>query len=280
MTTNELAKEKQNALVIMLAKLSLSSYRFFSRIVPEGRARWLISSIARRILKYSGNLISQEMIFGYRTIVKYGNQELIVRPLVVFDNLIASPSFEWRQFKYFKPVQGDVVIDIGAHIGAYTLKASELVGAEGKVISIEPDPRNFEILEKNIQLNKLANVIALPYVISDIDGATDLYLTADPLFSSVYASRIRGDLTDKISVKSMRFDTLMRNLRLDRINWIKVDIEGAEMRFLIAASKILERAKGLKMIVEFSSNDVEPYLQSLGFKTEIIEINYLYCEKE
>ena len=67
--------------------------------------------------------------------------------------------------KYFVPEEGDIVVDVGAHIGLYTIIASKRVGLSGKVFSIEPDPVNFEILGKNIRINHLENVVALNYAL-------------------------------------------------------------------------------------------------------------------
>jgi tRNA G37 N-methylase Trm5 len=64
---------------------------------------------------------------------------------------------------YFTPRKGDIVIDIGAHIGLYTIIASKRVGMQEKVVAIEADPKNFEVLNHNIHLNNLTNVIALNY---------------------------------------------------------------------------------------------------------------------
>ena len=63
----------------------------------------------------------------------------------------------------FLPKNGDIVVDIGAHIGLYTIISSKRVGFNGKVVAIEAHPENFEILSRNIQVNKLTNVIALNY---------------------------------------------------------------------------------------------------------------------
>ena len=61
----------------------------------------------------------------------------------------------------FLPSDGDTVIDIGAHLGLYSIMGSKLVGKNGRVIAIEAHPQNFEILKRNISLNGLANVRTL-----------------------------------------------------------------------------------------------------------------------
>ena len=59
----------------------------------------------------------------------------------------------------FLPKQGDVVVDIGAHMGRYTIIGAKRVGAQGKVVAIEAHPGNFEMLNRNIKLNQLTNVV-------------------------------------------------------------------------------------------------------------------------
>ena len=76
----------------------------------------------------------------------------------------------------FTPKEGGIVIDVGAHIGPYTLIASRRVGLNGKVVAIEADSENFNILNRNIQLNKLTNVIALNYAAFSKEDELKLYL--------------------------------------------------------------------------------------------------------
>jgi len=74
--------------------------------------------------------------------------------------------------------RGMNVIDIGAHIGAYTILVAEKVGKDGKVIAIEPEPKNYEQLLKNIQLNHFENVIPPNIALADQDGFKKLYLSS------------------------------------------------------------------------------------------------------
>lgn len=74
---------------------------------------------------------------------------------------IINPKFEEYVWCHLKPAKNDVFIDIGAHIGKYTLPIAKIVGVQGKVIAIEPDPDNFEALLEGIKMNKLTNIVAL-----------------------------------------------------------------------------------------------------------------------
>ena len=70
-----------------------------------------------------------------------------------------------REREHFNPKEGDIVVDVGAHVGHYTLISSKRVGQNGKVVAIEADPDNFEMLNRNIKLNGLTNVIPLNYAV-------------------------------------------------------------------------------------------------------------------
>ena len=76
----------------------------------------------------------------------------------------------------FLPEQGDIVVDIGAHMGRYTIIGSKRVGAQGKVVAIEAHPSNFEMLNRNIKLNQLTNVIPLNYAVYSKETKIKLYL--------------------------------------------------------------------------------------------------------
>ncbi|MGI9012278.1 MAG: FkbM family methyltransferase [Nitrososphaeraceae archaeon] len=89
--------------------------------------------------------------------------------------------------KYFQPEEDDIVIDVGAYLGSYTLISSNKVGDNGKVIAIEAYPQVFECLKKNIKLNQSNNIIPLNYAIfSEDEQKMKLFLreeSIDTIFS-------------------------------------------------------------------------------------------------
>jgi tRNA G37 N-methylase Trm5 len=99
------------------------------------------------------------------------------------DDFIVMTRHEDVIIQYFHPKEGDVVVDVGAHIGRYTIIASKRVGPNGKVIAIEADPSNFEMLNRNIQLNRLANVTTLNYAAFSRETRIKLYLPAGDILS-------------------------------------------------------------------------------------------------
>ena len=71
---------------------------------------------------------------------------------------------------------GMVVLDIGANIGYHTLISSKLVGNTGKIYSFEPEPHNFKLLLKNIEINEFKNIIPINKALSNNIGSTKLFL--------------------------------------------------------------------------------------------------------
>ena len=92
-------------------------------------------------------------------------------------------------FKIYEPDQteivkkyvheGDIVIDVGAHVGYYTLLMAQLVGKNGKVYSFEPDPVNFQLLKKSVEINEFENVILIQKAVSDTNEKVKLFLGDD-----------------------------------------------------------------------------------------------------
>src|SRR5437764_1145672 len=75
--------------------------------------------------------------------------------------------------------EGDVFVDVGAHIGYFTILAAGLVGSTGKVLAFEPEPTNYEQLLRHIKLNDLSNVVVFNWAVGDHPGVVDLYVNRD-----------------------------------------------------------------------------------------------------
>ena len=92
------------------------------------------------------------------------------------EDLVFMTNHEEDIIEHFTPKEGDIVVDIGAHMGRYTIIGSKRVGAQGKVVAIEAHPGNFEMLNRNIKLNQLTNVIPLNYAVYSKETKIKLYL--------------------------------------------------------------------------------------------------------
>ncbi|MFH1500708.1 MAG: FkbM family methyltransferase [archaeon] len=152
---------------------------------------------------------------------------------------------------------GDYVLDVGAHIGYYTLLLAKLVGKNGKVFSFEPDPENFKVLQKNVKENGYKNVILENKAVSNKNGRVKLFLSkinkGDTRIYPTFNDKER-ESESRYEVDSVRLDTYLKK-NLKKIKFFKMDIQGAEL-FAFNGMKNTLKNKGLKFTVEFSPENL------------------------
>jgi FkbM family methyltransferase len=142
--------------------------------------------------------------------------------------------------------EGDVAFDLGANIGYVTIHLAEYVGEKGKVYAIEPSPRNFEILTKTILVNKLEKIVKVePYAISSRSGQRELNISDESNLNSFVKTKYTKNT---IKVDTVSIDDYFTDKRFP--NFIKMDIEGAEVDALAGISKILENDSCMKILME------------------------------
>jgi FkbM family methyltransferase len=182
--------------------------------------------------------------------------------------------------EHFTPKQGDIVIDIGAHIGLYTIVSSKRVGTNGKVVAIEADPGNFEMLNRNIKLNQLTNVIPLNYAVYSKETKLKLYLPSGESGFTKYNTIMSDWVNTKdkfVEVNANTLDYLLQSkgIRGEEVNWIKIDVEGAEFEVLKGAHNVLSKSKDIALLMELHGppNVYRPKVQELlnlyNFKIEL-----------
>ena len=145
---------------------------------------------------------------------------------------------------------GMVVVDIGAHVGYFTLIAARQVGPAGKVYAFEPDPDNYSTLLKNIEANAYDNVVADRKAISDNVGTSQLHLVAT---GSGRHSMYHHGLPERgsIEIETTTLDSTFDDLDWPNVDLIKIDVEGAEVSVLDGMTRLLEKPAKLNLIVEF-----------------------------
>ena len=142
--------------------------------------------------------------------------------------------------------KGDVVLDIGANIGFYTLLFAKLVGKEGKVYAFEPEPNNFALLKKTIEYNNLKNVILEQKAVSDKNGTNFLMLSKDIGGHKI----INYSTSNSLKVESICLDEYFNNF-YGKINFIKIDAEGHEGKIFYGMQKLLKKNQQLHIMTEF-----------------------------
>jgi len=163
--------------------------------------------------------------------------------------------------------KGDWVLDVGANIGHYTAKLSEIVGDTGRVIAFEPVPNTFELLSANMAAGKFKNVTLLNVAVSD---KTQIMGIEMPKFDTGLDNYYRAQLTaDSSSLQVMCLS--VSDLKLTQpIKLIKIDAEGHDLFVLQGMEDLLKRDYPV-LIVEDDSEGVLEYLSSLGYGHSRIE---------
>jgi FkbM family methyltransferase len=146
---------------------------------------------------------------------------------------------------------GMTFVDVGAHVGYYSLLAARQVGPQGKVYAFEPEPVNYSLLIKNVELNGYSNVSAKPKAVSGSVGSTALHISAlDSGRNSVY----RHGLPEQgsVQVDTTTLDAFFEAKSWPKIDLIKMDVEGAEQDVLNGMIQLLKKTENLKIIMEFN----------------------------
>src|SRR5215203_1646050 len=154
----------------------------------------------------------------------------------------------------FQPKSEGIVVDVGAHYGRYTLIAAKRIGPKGKVIAIEADPKNFDMLNKNIKLNKLEHIITLNYAASSNKSKVKLSIPEKKSGHTIYSSIIssRASTVKFIEVNANTLDNLLHEngISIEEVNWIKIDVEGAELEVVKGATNILSKSMDISLLIE------------------------------
>jgi FkbM family methyltransferase len=152
------------------------------------------------------------------------------------------------------------VVDVGAHHGLYTLLASKCVGWHGRVVAIEPSPRECVRLEKHLRLNRSSNVELIPCAAGEDLGEAELYVVER--FNDVCNSLRPPDTPEPVKTRRVqvrRLDDILSELDISKVDFIKLDAEGAELSVLYGAMKLLNCNPRPAMLVEVQDIRTKPW---------------------
>lgn len=174
---------------------------------------------------------------------------------------------------------GMIVLDVGANIGLYASVAAKRVGPGGRVVAVEPETRNCQILGKTVARNGFDNLTVVQAAVSDRTGPGELFLCetnkADHrIYGSPKARKV-------VKVEFTRLDDLVTIQRLPRVDVMKLDIQGAESVAFDGMVDVLTRNRGIRVLMEFwpwgiMQTGREPIellrrIRALGFDIEQID---------
>lgn len=159
---------------------------------------------------------------------------------------------------------GGTVIEGGAHIGYHTVLAARLVGSAGRVIAFEPAPATYALLAENIALNGCENVTVVQAALADISGRGSLHL------SSTWSGDHRVAETPSRTAIEIELTSLDQYLSQEElVDFIKLDIQGAEPLALKGAKHVFDRSPLLVAAIEYDPSALPAGFEPEGFLDEL-----------
>jgi len=192
--------------------------------------------------------------------------------LVVFnkDSHLGRPLINGMPFefvttaRFIKEVSADdTIFDVGANVGYYTVLGAKKA-IEGTVFAFEPEANNFSLLEKNAVLNSLDNTTIVRFAVGSSDGEVGLRTKPG------HAGKAHITLSESLNkVKLTTLDTFCTHNSIEKINVMKLDVEGSEIDVLRGGKEILSGSPGLKVFLEYNERSIRSFGER---KEEIFEI--------
>lgn len=178
----------------------------------------------------------------------------------IYDEIFGDKCYE----KFRKICTSDIVVDVGAHVGVFSIKAASQAKC---VLAIEPCKFNFELLVKNIRANHADNVTAVNAAVFNYNGTVNLFMQGNSgMHSTVKRSR------EAIPVTAVKLDRLLEESRFGKVTFLKIDTEGAEKQVLEGASHTITRYRPYIVMEYHTPEDKDVISNTLD--------TYLYTHRE
>lgn len=182
----------------------------------------------------------------------------------------------------FEP--GDVFVDIGANIGVFSLLAASRVGPRGRVFALEPVPATFERLQRNLALDAASNVRAFNLAAWSAAAEVAMTCPVDPRLHSGVFHLEPGEEAGQLRVPAVALDELLlTGQQVDRVNVLKLDIEGAELPALEGARRLLAAFRPAVLAevdlrhtrrFDYRPQDLARFMEALGYVPFGLEEDY------
>ena len=213
-----------------------------------------------------------------------GEYKMYYHPFVLDEVLMTSRLWEIYVRRALKVAPNDIFVDVGAHIGTYTITIAKKAQ---NVIAFEPNKYTLELLTKNISLNHLTNIVAYNLAASKKEGSLSFTYEELPSWSRIIDRDQNTNVTVRENAKGHNNIHLVNTIDLDSVllkedreHWIKIDVEGHEIDVLKGAMQIIRMHKP-KIIIEIWSRNmekIETMTHSFGYSMEHIWQEYFLLD--
>jgi len=228
----------------------------FCRNTPSFRGKWRLEAwLERNRDKYAALGPATFRVLGY---------QYKVDPKTNFHLYMYGPKKNLKIVPFINRYAkaGTAAIDVGAHNGYFAIHLSEAVGVNGKVYAFEASPVIYSELTQTIDSNHLSNIEATNKAVSDTPGKIDFFVA--PTWKSEISSMRSGE-GEKLTIDAITLDQAIPETQ--HVSFVKIDVEGAEMRVLKGMESIIKRDHPV-MVIEVT----DPWLKELGSSSaEVLE---------
>lgn len=179
--------------------------------------------------------------------------------------------------------EGDIVIDVGANIGYFSLLAAKKIGSKGKIFAIEPMKQANNWLKKNLKLNDFKNVEVLEVAIGDKQGTMKMYKkseSSEMIILDPTISKTDLIMCGEINIKTI--DNIISQKKIKKVNLLKIDVEGFEYEALLGCKESFKSNKIENIICEIHTTylknreideqDIYSFIQENNFSIQELSI--------
>jgi len=191
--------------------------------------------------------------------------------------------YEFAESKYLREAirPNDICLDLGANVGYFTMLMAKAASA-GKVFAFEPIALNAALLRASVELNSFSNVLISQCAVGDRAGAVSFSQSSDSAYSSIHDTG-RKPLECTVTVPVVTLDEYLDGEGIERVDVMKVDVEGAEGMVIAGATRLLvdEQRRPRIVMLELndqnlrafgiSVNDVVEKMQNFGYEPFVVE---------
>ncbi|MBN1998437.1 FkbM family methyltransferase [candidate division KSB1 bacterium] len=184
----------------------------------------------------------------------------------------ASKKEHFPEGKYYDLNIGDTVVEIGAYIGYYAMRAAEIISPKGQVIAIEAIDENFHLMQKNIQANNIKNIIPIHKASHNTTGKLEFFRESNQIASAV---QIGINTKQKLIVPCDTLDNILNESNIDKVDFIRIQVNGAELDVLKGMTNTLKSKPKLMVAAIYKIQgrpawqDIVPVIRDMGYKTRV-----------
>ena len=250
----------------------LNFFRQFFLITPF--EKWLVKKTQNKLpSSLVGKLVPNNYQYKKGTIRKFKTHNDVMLEVDISDYvghyLYYGFKDDGHEKLYELVKKGDYILDIGTNIGSTILQFAVLIGKEGFVYGFEPDSINYANCQRNISLNNFSNLEVSQIGLGDERGSFDLVVDTDSnRGGNRISDNISGKSTSKIVVE--RLDDWMQNKPIERVDLIKIDVEGYELKVLKGGEKSILKYKPI-FFIELDEDNLKATGDSANKLIELLE---------